>query len=156
MKKVNLNQETLEKLIDCYFQDGYRFVNEEGGIILGERSGDEITVTSLIKMKNEHTKYFKFFAKRGFLKMLVWLFFKTKNKVQYIGDWHFHVSDNPAPSSEDISTMKKKTIIFRNNMLLLIIAQNITATMTQFSYQRRWRGFKDLVAYDTIPVRELL
>jgi len=146
----------IQQLIDCYFQAGYRFVNEEGGIILGERIGNEITVTSLIRMKNEHTKYFKFFAKRGFLKILVWLFFKTKNKVQYIGDWHFHVSDNAKPSAEDIITMKKKTMIFRNNMLLLIIAQNITATITQFNYERRWRGYNHMIAYDTIQVRELL
>ena len=156
MKNVTLSQETIQKLIKFFLENGYDFSREQGGVVFGRMDGETIHVEHLIVLKNRHRKYHKYAAGLMLVWVLLRLYLKAGNKLVYLGNWHFHVSDDALPSNQDIETMKLQTRIFRRNMVMLIIARSFNATLTQFDYVKSWRGYKRFVDYRTLEVREVL
>lgn len=156
MKKITLEQSVVQGIIRKHLEAGYDFSREQGGVLLGRREGEFIHVDNLAGLRNRSKVYHKYNSGWGLLKLLVRNCFRSGNKAEYLGNWHFHVSDDALPSNQDIETMKKQCRIFRSNLLMLIVCRNMSATITQFEYVGSWRGFKRFVGYETLEVRELI
>lgn len=84
------------------------FPNETGGILIGHYSEDckIAIVTQILGPPRGSSRFKSSFVRCG--KSLLPILDKLWKKNQYyLGEWHFHPSSSPYPSTTDLTTMKK-------------------------------------------------
>ena len=85
-----------------------RLPNETGGILIGKYRDNKIIITQITKpKKNAKLKLFTFErSPKGLSKLLIEHWNKFPREY-YIGEWHFHPSESPKPSTKDLKQMKQ-------------------------------------------------
>ncbi len=83
------------------------FPNETGGILIGHYSEDcKVAIVTQILGPPRGSSHFKSSFVRCGKSLLPILDKLWKKNQYYLGEWHFHPSASPNPSSTDLSTMK--------------------------------------------------
>jgi integrative and conjugative element protein (TIGR02256 family) len=103
---VYLNQQPLE-VFGRYIQDGVDS-KEAGGILLGHVRGEHLEITEATEPSCWDRRFRFLFERMPFfhhrLAMKRWK--ESNGLVRYIGEWHTHPQDYPAPSSIDLGEWK--------------------------------------------------
>lgn len=103
--------------------------HEKGGILLGQcLENNKILVTKATTptLFDKSHRYSFHRDKKSAQLFINYEFLNSLGKTIYIGEWHTHPEDYPAPSSTDIKMIKnqfKKNLINENFLLMAIVGR---------------------------------
>lgn len=116
---------------------------EAGGILLGRRilDTDDVVIDLASEPHIEDSRgRFRFFRKKEPAQRLVdtsWE--QSKGTRNYLGEWHSHPEDDPAPSGLDLGEWQRiiATAVFEQDYLLFAIAGRKSVRMWELSRNKR-------------------
>jgi integrative and conjugative element protein (TIGR02256 family) len=99
---------------------------ESGGILLGQVKDNYIFLSkATTPCREDSSSRFSFIRNRNIAQLIVdYEFYNNNGHVIYLGEWHTHPENNPAPSQQDYKMIKnqyKKNNLNEDYILMLIV-----------------------------------
>lgn len=131
-KEIELNVDIDDNLINRLYNYGIEhYPKEFGGFLIGRYSEDLKTVYIKETILPKKFKASKFSFERGIegVKETLEIYYKARESMIYVGEWHTHPDNEPTPSSTDINALEEianHDEVKIKNPILLIMGINKT------------------------------
>lgn len=120
--KIAISQSVLDGL-NNFVQTGKKL--ENGGVLMGSIFDNRIEILRIsVPTPFDKCNRYGFIRDKKSAKLFIdYEFVNSNGKIIYLGEWHTHPEDYPAPSSQDIKMIKEqyKENIFNEKFLLMLI-----------------------------------
>lgn len=120
-KRLILVNEEVLRFISS-FRQSYPDDCEAGGILIGKRRGEHFEITFATAPQANDTRSRSRFIRRpeGHQEIAEQRFRATNGEENYIGEWHTHPENHPAPSAIDTRDWKRLSKLHRVPLLVII------------------------------------
>ena len=124
---VVIMSSTLKRLL-IYRQHSW-CSKEAGGVLIGERRGTHIVIQEISEPGEGDIRSRNSVDRRGphHQKVVNEAFSRSLGTLQYLGEWHSHPEDIPAPSIKDLNTWERHLVDSKPMILLIVGREKIWA-----------------------------
>lgn len=121
--KLLIEEPVLERL--AAFRQIASSAAEAGGILMGYRRGPHTHVTeATVPSQGDIRRRFGFFRHATHHQRVALRRWKeTDQTLDYVGEWHTHPEDDPAPSGIDLRHWREITVASRRPMVFVIVGR---------------------------------
>ena len=145
--KIKIGPRALSGMMS-FIQDTHR-KDEAGGVLLGRfliGNNDVVVDHITIPMPGDKRTRFGYFRSKLHQKRISEAWVSSRGTCNYLGEWHTHPEDDPAPSSHDFANWENKLASdkFDSDFLFFVIVGTVRVNV--------WKGYRNNSLFEKLTL----